>query len=470
MIFINREKEMEFLKEAKELSKKKLFTLAIWGPRRIGKTRLLLEFMDTRDLYLFVNKNKTSRSLLEEFQNTLKEKNMLSELEELKNWETFFKVIFERFKGTIVFDEFQNFMYVEPSVFGILQKFIDMYEHTSGLLIIFCGSLIGLMKKTFSKKEPLYGRIKRKLRIKPLDFQNVCKMCKHLNIDFENCVKLYAIFGGYPKYYVSIEDEGLEGKSFDEIMERFFFRENAVLEDEVQTILSLEFGKRRGVYYDILSAIANGCRRIGEIASYMRKKQTSITRHLRELVKEFEYIEYETQAVGNKRLLKISHPLINFWMKFFHKNLSLYIKRDEEFLRKVKRSINDYIGKRFEIICRELLPTLLPITFTRIGKQWGKIPSAPVGKNVYEIDIVALNENTKEILFAECKWKSRVNAKKVVKELAEKARYVEWFNEQRKESYAVFAKNFSKRIDKFEGKRVYCFDLKDLERMLKRKY
>ncbi|MHA1829334.1 MAG: ATP-binding protein, partial [Candidatus Heimdallarchaeaceae archaeon] len=77
MIFINREKEMKFLKEAKELSKKKLFTLAVWGPRRIGKTRLLLEFMDTRDLYLFVNKNKTSRSLLEEFQNTLKEKNML---------------------------------------------------------------------------------------------------------------------------------------------------------------------------------------------------------------------------------------------------------------------------------------------------------------------------------------------------------------------------------------------------------
>ena len=56
---------------------------------------------------------------------------------------------------------------------------------------------------------------------------------------------------------------------------------------------------------------------------------------------------------------------------------------------------------------------------------------------------------------------------KVCKELAEKSEYVKWHNEERKESFAVFAKSFSKKIKDFEGKKVYCFDLKDLEKSLK---
>ena len=82
------------------------------------------------------------------------------------------------------------------------------------------------------------------------------------------------------------------------------------------------------------------------------------------------------------------------------------------------------------------------------------------------IDIVALNEQTKEILFAECKWQSRVNAEKVCKQLVEKANYVEWYNDERKEYLAVFAKSFSKRVSESEGRKVFCFDLKDIEKVL----
>jgi len=83
------------------------------------------------------------------------------------------------------------------------------------------------------------------------------------------------------------------------------------------------------------------------------------------------------------------------------------------------------------------------------------------------IPLVALNEKTKEILFAECKWQSKVNAKKICKELAEKSQYVQWHNDKRKESFVIFAKSFSRKIEEFEGRRVYCFDLRDLERIMK---
>ena len=128
--------------------------------------------------------------------------------------------------------------------------------------------------------------------------------------------------------------------------------------------------------------------------------------------------------------------------------------------------LNSFIGKKFEKIIFELLQRhmiLKEFSFTKIGKQWGKIPKR---KENYEIDILALNENTKQILFAECKWQSKVNAAEICKELTEKASYVQWHNEERKEIFAVFAKSFSRRIEEFEGRKVYCFDLKDLEKIL----
>ncbi len=102
------------------------------------------------------------------------------------------------------------------------------------------------------------------------------------------------------------------------------------------------------------------------------------------------------------------------------------------------------------------------ISFSKIGRQWGKFEGEK-GKNSYEIDIVALNETQKEALFGECKWQEGVNALEVVKECSKKSEYVDWNNKNRKESFAVFAKSFKNKINEFEGKKVYCFDLKDIE-------
>ncbi len=470
MKFINRRKELTYLEDTRQLSKRKLFTLVVFGLRRVGKTRLIKEFTKGKSLYFFVNKNKSSIGLLRDFQEVLRENKLISELEILRNWDDFFKIIFERYKGIVVFDEFQNFFNVDPSVFGTLQNFIDGYEERKDLLIVFCGSLIGLIKRTFEdNREPLYGRIKRKLNLKPLSLLDIMEMGDLLKLDFEDIIKLYVIFGGFPLYWVAIEDEGLVGKGFEEIMESFFFRENAIFEDEVEKILALEFGKRKGRYYDILVAIASGRNTLAKIASFLSVKQTELTRYVKELVEYFEMVEYEKQVCGNKRIMYIKNSLMNFWFRHFYKNLSLYKQRNPEFIKKTKENISSYIGKRFELICAEIIKELKLFDADSVGKQWGKIKGKPKGENTYEIDVLAINEKTKEILACECKWQGRVNAEKVVKELNEKLSYVDWHKKKRKESFAIFAKSFSKKIKSYEGKPVYCFDLKDLQRLLRKR-
>src|SRR3989338_351440 len=466
MKFVNRVLEKQFLDETIKLSKNKVFSLVIFGLRRVGKTRLILETIEDKDVYFFVNKNKESSSLLKEYETVLKERKTLSEIESLDSWDRFFSIIFSKFSGIIIFDEFQNFANVDKSVFEILQKQIDINENKKGILFIFSGSTTGLMKKLFSdSKEPLYGRIKRKLNLKPLLFKDCIEMCSELDIkNIEEVIKLYAIFGGYPKYYVSIEDENLLGKSIEDILERFFFQENALLEEEVNQILSLEFGKRSGVYYNILSAIANGNTRISEIASFMNKKETELSRQINELVNYFELIDVERPVVMGRNVFYIKHPIINFCFRFFYKDISNYHRRSPLLIKKIKNEINAFVGRRFENVCKEYVHENRSEEIHQTGRQWGKIRGAEKGKNTYEIDIVALNEQTKDILFVECKWQSKVNAEKILAELKEKAKHVEWNNEKRKEHYAVFAKSFSKRI-----KECKCYDLKDMEKVLRKR-
>ena len=466
MRFVNREKEIDILRDTRILSKRKLFSIAIWGLRRVGKTRMMLEFMKDTDMYFFVNKDKTSLSLLDEYEFYLKNANIINELEKLNSWDDFFKVLFERYEGIVAFDEFQNFFYVDKSVFGTLQKYIDLNEDKKGLLLFFTGSTTGLIKKLFlDSKQPLYGRIKRHMHLKPMSFENIVDMCRELGItELSDIIKIYAVAGGYPRYYIAVEDENLKDVSFENIIDRFFFVENAIFEDEIMSILSLEFGKRSGVYYDILTAVASGCTRISEIASFLRKKETDLTRQTYELVHYFNILNYEEQVIGNKKLLYIDHPLMDFWFRFFYKNISDYKRRNTSFVEKTKRSINNHIGKRFEIISREFLidKNKIPFKYHTIGRQWGKIKDATKGQNTYEIDIVALNSDSKDILFIECKWKdlSTQQAENILYDLQKKSKFVDWNNDVRKEHFGLIAKSiYRKAVLRARG--FIIFDLDD---------
>jgi uncharacterized protein len=467
MKFVNRHNEIKFIEETRKLSENKLFTLVIYGLRRVGKTRLILETLKNDDLYFFVNRNKNSESLLREYEEILKNKNIINKIENLNSWDLFFEILVERFKGVVVFDEFQNFLNVEPSIFGILQKFIDLNENKKNIMFVFLGSTIGMIKNIFeNNKEPLYGRIKRKIFLKPFSFFETVKVCENLKIkDIEEIIKLYCVFGGFPRYYVAIEDENLIGKNFDEILNKFFLNQNAIFEEEVLNILSLEFGKRKGLYYDILTAIANGNTNVSKLSSYLNKKETLFTRHLNEMMKHFEIIGQEKQISGKKSSFFIQNPIINFWFRFFYKNLSLYQIRNESFINNLKRDLPIYFGKQFEYLCVEILNKLnsqrkLPFYFEKIGRQWGKF-KGEIGKNNYEIDILAIDNRNKNSLFGECKWKKNVDGKRILKELQNKTKYV-GLKESNK-FYYLFAKSFK---DKFKEENVILFDLKDIQKLL----
>jgi hypothetical protein len=120
----------------------------------------------------------------------------------------------------------------------------------------------------------------------------------------------------------------------------------------------------------------------------------------------------------------------------------------------LKSKINEHLGVKFEDFVREIMPEIGIMEITEIGRWWRKDK---------EVEIVALNEQKKEILFAECKWQGNVNAGKTLSELREKTKNIDWHKEDRKEYFVIFAKSFKKKI---KEKNVFCFDLKDIDSIL----
>lgn len=124
----------------------------------------------------------------------------------------------------------------------------------------------------------------------------------------------------------------------------------------------------------------------------------------------------------------------------------------------IRPFLDQYVSFSFEDVCKEFLVELnrqdgLPFRFTRIGSWWHRDN---------EIDIVALNEDTKEILFAECKWQNKKVGIKVYDELKEKSGLVKWNNEERKEYFALFSKvGFTPGL---KNEEVLLYELKDINR------
>jgi len=211
-------------------------------------------------------------------------------------------------------------------------------------------------------------------------------------------------------------------------------------------------------YKLILEAIAFGKTKLNEIKDYIKVKRTDISPYLKNLleVRAIKRIVPVTEKVKSRLgRYDLSDNFLKFWFRYVYPNLSS-IEEGIFDVRSIKKDYNAYLGSIFEEVCKQFLIRNNFFPFTKIGKWWHKDK---------EIDIVALNEQTKEIIFCECKWRNKINQEEVLQRLKQKAQCVEWNKGKRKEYYTIFAKSFK---EKHKEKNVFLFDLKDLERFLRK--
>ncbi|MFH1432558.1 MAG: ATP-binding protein [archaeon] len=461
--FINREKEIAFLKEAYADDKAQLIVL--YGRRRVGKTCLLTHFMQGKKhtYYLCTKGNETeqikllSRMIGERLDDTALTLSPFSE------WHSLFLYLHEKAKKErylLVIDEFPYLININPAITSIFQKYWDEYLSKTKIMLVLCGSSIAMMEsEVLAHKSPLYGRRTGQWKADPLSFKDASKFFPEKS-SIEEIIRTYTITGGVPYY---LQELDLQKSAISNILEKIA-KKGKLLYEEGEILLKEEL-RDPSTYFSILEAMSSGNTKQAQIANHVSMPQTALPRYLSTL-ERLAYIKKITPVTepktSKKTIYRLNDNFMNFWFKFIYPNKS-YI--EEGNYDRFKEILDNYfelhVSFAFEDISRQFLKTLnargkLPPGFTKFGTWWGHYRENNIRKE-HEIDIVALNETTKDILFSECKWKNNVSAKKTLKDLKEKSEHVQWHNDKRISHYAIFAKTFKEKTED-----ALLFDLDDL--------
>ena len=439
-MFINRTEERNTLEEI--YNSKKAELVLLYGRRRVGKSRLLIESIkDKNAKYLLAD---ASDNILDIFS-----KQINDEFIKLSNWDDFFEFVLKSKYEIFIIDEFQYLVQVDKSWLTILQRWWEKLKE-SNKKIILCGSIISsIYKIARGYGSAFYGRKTREMDILPLKFRHISKMLPGYSA--EELVKAYCILGGIPRYLEEFD----KNESIENNLKNKVFNKNSFLYNEPINLLTEEF-RDFSSYLAILLAISEGKTQFNEISDYSHISTNKLPKYI-SVLERVEIIKKEVPITEEKLKSKntryfIKDNFYNFWLTFVMKNKSQIEQGLKELiLSSANQHFNAYFGKIFEHICKEIMADKLK-AISRIGRWWYKDN---------EIDIVALNEATQKIYFAECKWKDNVDAEEILSQLKKKAKEVNWNNEKRKEEYLIFAKSFSKKTGE-----AALVDLKEIEKYL----
>ena len=437
--FINRDKEMDFLK--KEYSRDTSSLIVVYGRRRIGKTALISEFGKDKNMLYFLASEESEKQNREQFKDQVAvfTNNELLKNASVNSWDLVFKAFVEfntSEKKLIVIDEFQYLGKANSAFPSIFQRIWDTILKNENMMVILCGSLISMMEaQTLSYNSPLYGRRTGQIKLKQIPFRYYNEFFPHKNK--KELIEYYAVTGGVPKYielfhdssdiYSAINNNILTKQSF------LYEEPHFLLQNEVSEI---------GSYFSIIKTIAAGNQKLSKIATRLELKQTGLTKYLKTLINldilEREVPITEENPEKSKRgLYKIKDNFICFWFKFIYPQMSFLETDQPEFvLKKINKNLVDsHISFIYENICIEEMWRLnganfFDFVFDKVGRWWN---------NDTEIDIVAFESSSVGIIFGECKYTEKPVDTDIFYSLVQKAKKVSWKINSRKEQYILFS-------------------------------
>lgn len=161
--FVDRKGELEFMESL--WKRENSFLPPIYGRRRVGKTRLVKEFIRGKPSIYYLARSSTYRDNLLEFSRAVLEaypSPYLSPPASFSNFADVFRYLREKGgKLIVVIDEFPYLIQSDKRVLSEFQYIVDeVVRGGSKIHLILVGSSVGMMEEHVlsQKSPPLYGR------------------------------------------------------------------------------------------------------------------------------------------------------------------------------------------------------------------------------------------------------------------------------------------------------------------------
>ena len=390
MDFIGREKEMELLN--REFGRESSLVI-IKGRRRVGKSRLITEFLKDKDHLYYEVDSESGQSILASLGRTISgELNIRFE-----RWSDALKYYVSSHPGkkVIAIDEFQYAVKADPELKIEIQALWDTYLSKNDVMLILCGSSLTSMNNLAGDmKSPLYGRNSLDLTIMPLPFRTTVAG------DYRKSVERYAVTGGVP-YYMALMDNG---DTIENVI-RMSMEMGSPLLNEGEYLLGSEF-RNLSSYNTYLRAIANGHRTMEKITGAVQAPSEEILPYLKRLieigmVERLVPITEKAPEKSRSGQYVISDNFICLWFRFIYPYRNSIVRMENDAAVQDLRDhfIDAHVAFVFENVCREELRNYLrgKGIAAEYGKYWGN----------GEIDLIALDKKDRVAYVCECKYHTR---------------------------------------------------------------
>src|SRR5262245_55319030 len=391
MNFIDRDEELERLTA---LSKRCEGGLAVvTGRRRVGKTRLLVEWVERSDGVYFVADQSSA-----EVQRRYLVAALAARLRGLDgvtfaDWRSVLTGVAERateakWMGPLVLDEIPYLVLQAPELPSVLQHFIDHEAKRARLTVAIAGSSQRMMQGlVMTASAPLFGRARELLVLGPLppDYAREAFATRDL-------LGAWTAWGGIPRYWELARDErGAIASRVEQLvldpLGPLHREPDHILLEEVPSALEVR---------PVLDAIGAGAHRVSEIAGRMGRPATSLSRPLDRLIgMGLAVRETPFEEAGSKRALyRITDPFFRLWFRVVAPNRGPLATMTPAARRALlARHWPGLLGQAWEELCRSTVPRLGD--WSGASRWWhGNAP---------EWDVVAESTDRSKLLLGEVK-------------------------------------------------------------------
>jgi len=408
--FVDRSVELDVLERA---WRERPVFVVVYGRRRVGKTRLVREFLRSRRGVYFFSQLTSYEDNLQRLAQAIAEalgawelgSARFGSLDKLLSMAT--RICDDM---VLVLDEFTYWVRVSPRVLSELQYFVDEVLPKTKAMLIVIGSLYTVMiHDILGGSSPLYGRSRYRIHVRELDPSYIREFLPRYTP--ENRVRIYAILGSIPYYLRLVDDR----KSLKDNIYDLLIAPHAPLRNEKDFMLREEF-RDPHTYNAILSAIARGYNTPSKIADLLGLDRGYVAKCLH-VLEEIGYVEKELPLFARRaRRYKLRDPILRTWYHLVEPvlpliELELYDKAVEYIMEK----IDAYTASVYE----ELVSRIIARKYVALGyRLFGKLV-----RGNEEIDLALINPETREAIVVEVKWSNLdyIEARREINKLSRKA-------------------------------------------------
>ena len=369
MKFLDRDEELSRLDRLARRSGGGL--AVVYGRRRVGKTRLLLQWCDRHD-GLYTVADQSSADIQRRYFAQVAARRLPGFADvDYPDWRSLLARLSaeahaNRWRGPIVFDELPYLVLSSPEIPSVLQHWVDHDARQAGLVVAVAGSSQRMMQGlTLSADAPLYGRARELLELAPLDAVYLAEALGTRRVG--DLIEHYAAWGGIPRYWeLAAEESGTP----------------------VQRI-----------------------ERLVEIAGRVGRPATSMSRPLDRLVgmglvrREVPFGESEKKS--RRSLYKIGDPFFRLWFRVVAPNRATLASGTSRTRLDLLAGLwPTLMASAWEELCRWRIPRQRRSSALARSGPWG-----PAGRwwkgGMAEWDIVAESMDGKKLLLGEAKWSAK---------------------------------------------------------------